>query len=45
VEMMVGLVVFVGENGLSILFWLVVVGVPVGFGWRRYRRVRAGGRG
>jgi Domain of unknown function (DUF4349)/Putative zinc-finger len=38
-ETVVGLVVFVEEYGPSILIWVAVLGLPVFFVWRRYRRV------
>ncbi len=33
-----GLVLFVAEYILSLLFWMLLLSVPVAFVWRRYRR-------
>jgi len=36
-----GIVLFLEEFGPAILVWLVILGLPASFLWRRYRRTRA----
>jgi hypothetical protein len=38
---LIGLLLFFEEYGPSILIWCALLGVPVYFAWRRYRKVRA----
>ena len=38
---LLGVVLFVEEAGPAILVWLVILGVPGWFVWRRYRRMQA----
>ena len=40
-EMVVGLAVFVGENGLAFLFWMALLAVPARLVWRRYKRMQS----
>jgi predicted phage tail protein len=37
-EMVLGIVLFFAESGPALLIWLVILGLPVIFVWRRYRR-------
>jgi anti-sigma factor RsiW len=37
----IGVLIFLEECGPAILIWCAILGVPVYFVWRRYRRVRA----
>jgi hypothetical protein len=39
-ETLLGLVLFVEESGPVLLIWLAILGVPVFFSWRRYRRMK-----
>jgi hypothetical protein len=39
-DSLLGLVLFVEENGLTLAFWGGVVGMVTWLGWRRYRRMR-----
>jgi hypothetical protein len=38
---LLGIVLFLEEYGPVLLIWLVILGVPVLFVWRRYRRMRS----
>jgi hypothetical protein len=37
-ETALGIVLFFAEYGLALLIWLVILGLPVIFVWRRYRK-------
>jgi anti-sigma factor RsiW len=39
-ETLLGFLLFFEEYGLSLVIWLVVLGLPILLVWRRYRRVR-----
>jgi hypothetical protein len=38
---LLGIVLFLEEYGPALLIWLVILGTPVYFVWRRYRRMRS----
>jgi len=38
---LMGLLLFLAEYGPAILIWVVLLGLPGFFVWRRYRRVRS----
>jgi len=40
-ESVVGLVLFIEEFGPPLVLWLVILGLPMVVGWRRYKRARA----
>jgi hypothetical protein len=40
-ETLLGFLLFFEEYGLSLVIWLVVLGLPILLLWRRYKRVRA----
>jgi Domain of unknown function (DUF4349) len=40
-ETLLGFLLFFEEYGLSLVIWLVVLGLPILLVWRRYRRVRS----
>lgn len=40
-ESLVGIALFFAESGPSLVLWAIVVGFPVWFLWRRYRRAHA----
>jgi hypothetical protein len=40
-ETLLGIVLFTAEYGLTLLLWLVLLVLPVYFGWRRFRRAVA----
>ncbi len=40
-ETLLGITLFFAEDGPALLIWLVILGLPVAFVWRRYRRALA----
>jgi hypothetical protein len=40
-ETLLGIVLFFGEDGPSLLIWLVILGLPGVLVWRRYRRMQS----
>jgi hypothetical protein len=40
-ETLLGIVLFLAEDGPALLIWLLILGLPVLFVWRRYRRALA----
>ena len=40
-ETLLGIALFFAEDGPALLIWLVILGLPVAFVWRRYRRAFA----
>jgi hypothetical protein len=40
-ESLLWFVLFVEEYGPSLLLWLAIIGLPIVFAWRRYKRIRA----
>jgi Domain of unknown function (DUF4349) len=41
-ETVLGIVIFFAENGPTLLIWLMILGLPAVFIWRRYRKTLAG---
>jgi hypothetical protein len=40
-ETVLGIVIFFAENGPTLLIWIMILGFPAVFIWRRYRKTLA----